>query len=133
LSGRELDNGLYEIDSIPFYALLLSSADRISVSLHDGQLIFEDVVLAGGHSTIRVIAYDERIVPDIRSRLKQRGCLSELSNVPSFFAIDIPPDADYAAVVHLLAEDAKKGLLDYEESSLQHDAPGSSSDGDATI
>jgi hypothetical protein len=127
LWARELSDGVYEVDNIPFYAPLLSSEDCIRATLHDGHLIFDEVVSTGGHSTVRVIAYDEKIVPEVRSKLTEIGCTSELSHLPAFFAVDIPPNVDYAQVERLLVEYAERGLLDYQESSLQHDLPSNGS------
>ena len=43
-----------------------------------------------------------------------------VSSAPTRFAVDVPPDADYADVRRFLDDLADQGQLEYEESALQH-------------
>jgi hypothetical protein len=116
-----LSDGSYLVDSVPFYVKLISSGDVVAASHVDGQLTFQKFLAAGGHSTVRVIVYEVDRVAELRSKLSGLGCATELSNVPSFFSVDVPPDVNLSAVVNFLERFAGQGVLDYEEASIQHD------------
>ena len=113
-------DGCYEIDNIPFFARGVASGDLVSAHESLGQLVFEQVLQSGGHSTLRVIMTDLARKDEIRSRLLILGCESEGSHLPSLFSVDVPPDADYAAVSSLLAQEEDQGVLEYEEAALRH-------------
>ncbi|WP_394538818.1 DUF4265 domain-containing protein [Lysobacter enzymogenes] len=110
----------YVLDNTPFYALGVSSGDTVSAASINDRMVFSAVTKLGGHSTIRVIAFEESIVPEIRESLTKLGCTSELSNISTFFSIDIPPRAEYDDVINLLKLHATSGQIDYEESAIQH-------------
>ncbi len=120
LWALELGADLYELDNIPFFAQLVSLGDHIRATHRDGVLVFDEVVATGGHSTVRVIAFNEEAVPGLREKLEELGCGSEMSHVPTLFAVDVPPDVDYAGVRRFLDDLAGQGRLEYEESALQH-------------
>ena len=108
------------MDNIPFYAPLVSVDDIIDADLVVNEWVFRSVMKLGGHSTIRVISYGAGLVTTVRKELAVLGCGTELSNVPTLFAVDIPPSVDYALVISLLERYVAAGSLDYEESSIQH-------------
>lgn len=118
-----LGEGKYRIDNVPFYTDLISLGDVVAASNVEGRLVFERLLSAGGHSTIRVVVFDAATVPRFRSELVSLGCSTELSNIPTLFAVDVPAEVDYAAVVALLDGYFTAGVLDYEESSIRHDLP----------
>jgi len=120
LWAADLGHGAYRVDNIPFYAQLLSHGDTVAVEERDGRLVVVGVTAVEGHSTVRVVAHDETITPKLRAELRSIGCPSELSNIPSFFAVDVPPEVNYSVVAKLIASYADSGAIDYEESSLQH-------------
>lgn len=64
----------------------------------------------GGHSTVRVIVYEVDRVAELRSKLSGLGCATELSNVPSFFSVDVPADVDFSGVVNFLECFAGQGV-----------------------
>lgn len=111
----------YLIDSVPFYARLISCGDVVCATEINGDLVFDSVKIPGGHSTIRVISYLSELVSEVRSRVEGLGCSTELSHVATFFSIDVPPRVNYWNIVDLLDMYAERGVLDYEESSIQHD------------
>jgi Domain of unknown function (DUF4265) len=59
----------YRLDSIPWYARLVAYDDIVTTTERDGQLFFAGVILASGHSTIRVIMSDKQA----RSSLRDAG------------------------------------------------------------
>ncbi|HDS1083180.1 DUF4265 domain-containing protein [Stenotrophomonas maltophilia] len=111
----------YRIDNVPFYARLVSFGDVVFAAEVNGDLVFDGVKVPGGHSTIRVISYSSELVSEMRGGFESLGCSTELSNIETFFSVDVPPEVDYQRVVDLLSMYAESGALDYEEASIQHD------------
>lgn len=116
-----LGDGTFQIDSVPFYAPGISSGDIVSAVRQEDTLVFVSVVAPQGHSTARVIMYDKNLTQQVRNELAALGCSTELSNVPTFFSIDVPPKVAFAPIANLLESYASAGKLDYEESILRHD------------
>lgn len=120
-----LGEGRYRLDNVPFYAKGVSSGDTVMAVSEGGQLVVKRLVEAGGHSTVRVIVYEEAMTSEIREKLQAIGCSTELSNIASFFSVDIPADVEYEAVVALLQDFSDAGKIDYEESAIGHAASNS--------
>lgn len=110
----------YRVDNVPFYALGISSGDSVLAAYRDNKLVVTEVVGTEGHSTLRVVVHDKGMTQLIRDELASAGCATELSNVPGFFAVDIPPQIDYAAIAKLLSSYEEMGKIGYEESALRH-------------
>jgi hypothetical protein len=117
--AENVDGHLYRIESIPFYAPLLSYQDIVYVREEGADLVIESVAEYGGHSTIRIVCYTDALVSPIREGLKEIGCMSELSNVSNFFSVDVPPNVSLDRVFNFLA--AFSSDIDVDESALQHD------------
>jgi hypothetical protein len=111
----------YRIDNIPFYAVGISSGDLVLAVPRDNKLVVTEVVGTNGHSTVRVMIHDKSLTAKIRDELKNAGCATELSNVPGFFSVDVPPEVDYPAIARLLSGYEAQERITYEESSLRHD------------
>jgi Domain of unknown function (DUF4265) len=110
----------YELDNIPFFATGVSSADVVTVHRNGDQLVFDRVARLGGHSTIRIVMYDNTETEVIRGWLAKLGCQTEGSHLPGLFAVDVPSAIDYSGVREYLKLKASEGVLDYEESAIQH-------------
>ncbi len=110
----------YELDNIPFFAKGVSAGDIVSARRDDDQLIFDRVLRHGGHSTVRIIMLKLDEKEGVRNELAVLGCESEGSHLPNLFAVDVPPNVNYAQVASFLAEKAEKNILDYEEAAIQH-------------
>ena len=114
------DADQFELDNIPFFARGVASGDLVSARSDGDQLVFDQVTLSGGHSTVRVIMYDTSQKAAVRDELAKLGCESEGSHLPSLFSVDVPPTVDYANVISLLEGKAKADILDYEEAAIRH-------------
>jgi len=112
--------GEYEVDNIPFFATGISSGDVISAHAQDDQLIFDQVVRYGGHSTVRCVVFDVDQKENIQKALARLGCETEGSHMSKLFAVDVPAPVNYAEVISYLEEKEAENLLDYEEASIQH-------------
>lgn len=120
LWATPVGEALYMLDNTPFYARGVSSGDTVTAVAVNGRLEFTTMAAPGGHATVRVVAFDEHVVPELRASLKRIGCSSEVSNLPALLAVDVPPVVDYARVMELIESYAASGSIDYEESSIQH-------------
>jgi uncharacterized protein DUF4265 len=110
--------GAYRIDNIPFFATRVSLGDVIEADLIDGRPTFARVRERGGHSTLRVVAFDAATVPEVRSAIQELGCATELSHLPRLISVDVPPSASLEALRAFLAAGAAQGRWDYEEADV---------------
>jgi len=119
LWGRRVGDSLYALDNTPFFARGVSFGDVVLVENRDGLNVFLEVVRPSGHSTIRVILFDQAHAQDIRKRLRDLACASELSHIPGLIAVDVPPTADLASVRRLLNSGEQSGQWEYEEAAVR--------------
>jgi hypothetical protein len=113
------DGEFYQLDNIPFYALNYALDDIIEAKLIEGELFADSVVKESGNSTIHIVFFDSNIVEKSRAELKEMGCDSELSNIESLIAVNVPSNVNYNHIVKVyLDEKSEKGLLDYQEACL---------------
>ncbi len=113
-----LGEGTYRIDNIPFFANRVSLGDVIEAEMIDGLATFARVRERGGHSTLRVVAFDAAAVPELRAAVHELGCATELSYLPKLISLDVPPSASLEALRKLLADGAEQGRWDYEEADV---------------
>lgn len=119
-----VEQGLYRLGNIPFFARGVAYEDVVSaVRKDDGTLGFVDVIQPSGHSTLRVIAYEESDAPVLRRKLEELGCDTEQSHIPNLFAVDVPPSVSLEAVKHLLEADNASERWEYEEACIGERSP----------
>lgn len=124
----QLPDGRFCVDNIPFFVKEISYCDLVSITEDkDGRLEFGELLEAGGHSTLRVIFFQEndKRAENVRAReladkLKEKGCLTSISPPPVILAVDVPPSVQITAIQELLSEGEKQGLWTYEEATLAH-------------
>lgn len=121
LWARPTEDGFYELDNSPFYAVDVSWKDVVDAEpMSEHGLKFKKVVRRSGHSTIRVIALQKDELPILQKKLEKLQCSWEGSDLPSLITVDIPPSVDIHEVMTLLQEGSDERLFDYEEASIQH-------------
>lgn len=110
----------YIVDNIPYFVPNIAIGDIVLTSAgnSEDEVVFEKVLQASSHGTVRVIFYDRSIIELTREHLKNLGCSSELSHLENLIAVDIPENVKYLNVKKYLSEKAKDGLIDYEEAVL---------------
>jgi Domain of unknown function (DUF4265) len=122
-------SGFFRLDNIPFYVTGVSCFDIVSAQMQlQGWLRFNGLHQASGHSTLRVIVFDEspdsrpllQRIRELRSELSALGCLTEASHIPSLISVDVPPEVRLAPVQALLLNGQRQGFWDYEEAALAH-------------
>jgi hypothetical protein len=122
LWGQPIDDNIFEIDNIPFYAMDISPGDRVEAEFVDGRYEYRSTILRSGNSVFRVYVYDESRIPLARNRFRLLGIQSELAD-GKMFAIEIPAASDITPVLDLLMDGQEKEEWDIEEGSLRHSIP----------
>jgi len=113
-----LGDDLYRLDNIPFYAYDLHYQDVVrAVPRLPGQLpTIAEVVRPSGHKTLRVMFDDELGDEDVQrllDGLTARHVAYERAR-GHFYALNVPPEADYRAICDLLWTQENAGWLTYE-------------------
>jgi hypothetical protein len=113
------ENGLYKLDSIPFYAPVAS--DDIVFAEYDEReqcLTYCKTVEHSGNSTVQVVLLDPATdINTIRDTFKNLGCISEKLN-DKYFAMEVPADKDYIPIRKRLTELNDAGIISYAEPCL---------------
>lgn len=108
----------YKIDSIPFYAMGVACNDTVSAERDAGGMLrATGVVVASGHSTVRLWFEKETDVARVRNELRAMGCPSEL-DLSRLVAVDVPPTTPYDRVRTYLDRQEAAGVFEYEEACL---------------
>lgn len=110
----------YKLDNILFYAKNFSIGDIVSAENRNGELYVNGLIKESGHSTVRVIFFEDDEISSLRLLLKNLGCESEVSNIPQLISIDIPPKIDYGVIKRLLEKGKNISKWDYEEACIAH-------------
>jgi hypothetical protein len=114
-----LGEGLYRIENIPFFARGIARGDIVSAVEEDEALIFQGVEEPSGHSTIRLIIYNETAVPTVIERFERLGCVSE-TTFNKLVALDVPPSLSLEDLRERLDLGFTQGQWDYEEACIFH-------------
>jgi len=115
----ERAQGEYQIDNVPFFVKGISNCDVVSVRLGTSEEVeFDRVIRRGGHSTLRLIFFDKAAVESTREWLREQGCSSEQSHLPSLIAVDIPAAANFEEVQRYFNEGEAAGKWEYEEGFI---------------
>lgn len=118
--AEPLGSGRFRVESCPFFAYGISRNDVVGASEARGEdpPAFQHVFAKSGHRTLR-FALDPAVDlsgPEIQAlleRLLELGCTHEALR-PKIVAVDLPPEADVAAVAGLLQRYADDGRLLWE-------------------
>ncbi len=110
--------GLFQIDNVPFFARGIAHGDIVSATFEQQELRFQEVVRPSGHSTLRLIIYDEKDIPSVRALLEELGCSIERSHIPGLISVDVPPTVSLAVLRKILDEGEAQERWGYEEACL---------------
>ena len=131
--GEELESmwveptepNLFVVKNAPFYVRGVSAEDVVR-GRHDaeGLLRFERIERHSGHSTVRVIFFDDARRQGALDELCSLGCSFEGADTPGLFAIDVPAEASWPVLQETLRRLSNDGVLDWEEPAIsgRHDA-----------
>lgn len=115
----EVEDGLYSLDNVPFFARGVSWGDVVSVEREGDELHFKEVVRPSAHSVLRVIVFDQSEVDGLHEELKRMSCDTEQSHLPSLLSVDVPPTADLKEVRAFLDKGEADGRWEYEIASIR--------------
>jgi len=113
-----VEDGLFRIANIPFFAKSIALGDIVSAISEQGLLCFKEVVRPSGHSTLHLIVYKEAEVSSIIEHFTRLGCESERSHIPGLIALDVPPSVSLATLKQELDSGHAQNRWDYEEACL---------------
>ena len=120
LWAAKVQEGLYRLDNVPFYAKGVSSDDVVLVETLDDELVFRELIQASGNSVIRVYVLDLEDVQASRDEFRAFGCESELSNVARLFALEVPAATDFGPVGRLIDAGVNQTRWEYEVGVMRH-------------
>jgi hypothetical protein len=117
LWAERIEDSIYALRNVPFYAMGLSYDDRVKVEDSGGTLTMLGVVSRGGHSTYRIFAKGGHENPHVQALLKK---LNELHcdievGTKNLIAVDVLPQADIRQVYAVLEEAEHAGIIDFQE------------------
>jgi hypothetical protein len=115
-------NDTYRLDNVPFFVRGVSSEDIVRAKQEDGLLFFASLVEPGGHSTVRVLIWNQHETQAVRDELRAMGCSSEGTNIPGLVAVDIPRSVRYAEVRDFLMAGEQNGRWEFEEGCIAQPA-----------
>jgi len=113
-------NGIYKLDSIPFYGPLIATDDEFFAEFDEQEqrLTYRRTTKHSGNSIVQVImTTDELDKQVIRDELKEHNCLSEGLN-KKFFSVEILKSTDYGIIKKLLTKYEQQGILEFAEPCL---------------
>ncbi|MGX5689439.1 DUF4265 domain-containing protein [Arcticibacter tournemirensis] len=111
--------GLYQINSIPFYASI-ASGDIVFAEYDEGEqfLTFREIVQASGNSTVQVVVLNEESESKhLRTRFQELGCESEMFD-ERYFVLNVPSHLNYRIIKKELEVFRKQEFIDYAEPCL---------------
>lgn len=114
------ENGIYKLDSIPFYGPLIATDDIFHAEFdeNEGGLTFREVIEYSGNSIIQVVITEEGFNKEIiRNELRDLNCQSEGLN-DSFFSVEILEAIDYKTIKSMLDNYENSGVISYAEPIL---------------
>lgn len=111
-------DGLFRVGNIPFFARSIALGDIVSAVPEHQLLRFKEVVQPSGHSTIRLIIYNEAEVPSVIEHFKRLGCEIERSHISGLIALDVPPSVPLAKLKNEFELGRTQDRWDYEEACL---------------
>jgi len=86
-------DGGYQLNNIPFFVRDLALNDVVAASKKEHLLIFDHVVSRSGHSTFRILLYEEKLrtAAEVMQKVRELGGQAEVT-LDRLVAIDAPPD-----------------------------------------
>ncbi len=109
----------FVLDNIPFFMREATLGNVVEVDRIGDELFYASTRQRSQNSLIRVVMFEGHDPQALRSRLRDMGCASELSHLPTLFAVNVPADVPIENVRALLDDACAHNLCDYEEPILR--------------
>lgn len=113
-------NGIYKLDSIPFYGPLIATDDEFFAEFDESEqmLTYRKTTKYSGNSIVLVSVIQEGYNKEIiRDDFRSMNCPSEGLN-KIYFSMEIPVSTDYSKIKIKLDEYANQRVLEYAEPCL---------------
>ncbi|WP_405016964.1 DUF4265 domain-containing protein [Kitasatospora sp. NBC_00070] len=109
-----------QVRNTPFYVKGVAYGDTVRVRAdHERrEFVFENFVTESGHSTVRIIIKDDVAVGMVDTMLRSFECSWEIDATGYLWAIDVPPNVDYASMRSALLGIASEGRIGIEEGAI---------------
>lgn len=114
------ENGIYKLDSIPFYGPLIATDDIFYAEFdeNEGGLTCREVIEYSGNSIVQIVITEENFNKEtLRDELSHLNCRSEVLNA-TFFSVEILEAIDYKDIKLLLDNYEDNGIISYAEPIL---------------
>ena len=108
----------FRLDASPTFVRGLSYRDVVHVVPVGDRWYVDTVIASGGHSTLRVILFDDRAHDRLFEAGRRNGCEVSHTEIQGLFALDVPPSQNIDALIVALADGLSERLWDYEEGNL---------------
>ena len=116
----DVENGIYKLDSIPFYGPLIATDDEFFAEFDEYEqcLTYRNTVKPSGNSVVTVVITKEGFDKEIiRDEFKALNCTSEGLN-ESYFAMEILKLTNYGSIQKRLKELEENGIISFSEPCL---------------
>ena len=114
------ENGIYKLDSIPFYGPQIATDDEFYAEFDESEkmLTYKRTTKYSGNSIVLVIITKEGFNKEIiRNRFKTLNCESEGLN-ENYFSMEIPKNINYFQVREILDEYVNNRIIEFAEPCL---------------
>lgn len=115
-----IQEDIYQIDNIPFYARDVSIGDEIRTELRDGGRWCICVTKPSTNTTLRVFARNPTFEPLLRPKLESFGGQTEKMQGSPLIAVSLPSSADIASALDFLDRENEAGNVGFEESCVRY-------------
>lgn len=116
----EPENGIYKLDSIPFYGPQIATDDEFFAEFDESEqrLTYRKTTKHSGNSIIIILIIKEGFNKElIREVFKGLNCKSEGLN-DSYFSMEVLESIDYKTIQGQLEIFEKEGIIEYSEPVL---------------
>lgn len=115
---KPIENELYKIDNIPFFAPNLAYEDIISIEHEGDKLYFENLIEMSGNSTVQFVFFEKNknIENVMLKQIESFQCGWEGMEGGGYYSLNIPENVNYKDIREFLED--KKEILDYKEACL---------------
>jgi hypothetical protein len=92
----------------------------VSVEYDNGELFFDSLIEASGHSTVQIVFFKPEYFGQVTKDLINLKCDWEGYNSNSYISVDVPKAVNYNEVRKYLDKKLTDKILDFKESCLAH-------------